>query len=53
MLYLIEWVQRDKDHAFDLSGIKNHIIKFGIYYLMLIVLFWFGGHAESFIYFQF
>jgi D-alanyl-lipoteichoic acid acyltransferase DltB (MBOAT superfamily) len=52
-MLLVEWFQRDKNHAFDLSGIKNHIVKFGIYYLMVIILFWFGGHAESFIYFQF
>lgn len=53
VLFVVEWIQRDKEHAFDLSGIKSHALKFGIYYLMLVVLFWFGGHAESFIYFQF
>jgi len=53
VMLVVEWLQRDKDHAFDLSGIKNHVVKFGIYYAMLVVLFWFGGHAESFIYFQF
>ena len=53
VLFLTEWIQRDKDYGFDLSGIKSHVVKFGIYYLMLVMLFWFGGHAESFIYFQF
>lgn len=53
VLFIVEWIQRDKEHAFDLSGIKSHVLKFGIYYLMLVALFWFGGHAESFIYFQF
>ena len=53
VMLVVEWLQRDKDHAFDLSGIKNHVVKFGIYYAMLVVLFWFGGHSESFIYFQF
>ena len=53
VLFVVEWIQRDKEHAFDLSGIKSHTLKFSIYYLMLVVLFWFGGHAESFIYFQF
>lgn len=53
VLLLVEWLQRDKEHAFDLSGIKNHVLKFSIYYVMVAVLFWLGGHAESFIYFQF
>lgn len=53
VLFVVEWIQRDKDHAFDLSGIKSHALKFGIYYAMVVALFWFGGHAESFIYFQF
>ena len=52
-LLVVEWLQRDKEHAFDLSGIKSQVLRFGIYYAMLIVLFWFGGHSESFIYFQF
>ena len=53
VMLVVEWLQRDKDHAFDLSGIKSHALKFGIYYAMVVALFWFGGHAESFIYFQF
>lgn len=53
VMLLVEWLQRDKEHAFDLSGIKNHVLKFSIYYVMVAVLFWLGGHAESFIYFQF
>ena len=53
LMLVVEWLQRDKEHAFDLSGIKSHVLKFGIYYVMVVALFWFGGHAESFIYFQF
>lgn len=53
VMLAVEWLQRERDHAFDLSGIKSHVLKFGIYYVMLVALFWFGGHAETFIYFQF
>lgn len=53
VMLVVEWLQRERDHAFDLSGIKSQVLKFGIYYVMLVALFWFGGHAESFIYFQF
>ena len=53
LMLVVEWLQRNKEHAFDLSGIKSHVLKFGIYYVMVVALFWFGGRAESFIYFQF
>lgn len=53
LMLVVEWIQRNKEHAFDLSGMKSHVLKFGIYYVIVAALFWFGGHAESFIYFQF
>ena len=53
VMLVVEWLQREREHAFDLNGIKSHVLKFGIYYMMLVVLFWFGGQAENFIYFQF
>ena len=53
ILVVVEWLQRDKEHALDLIRIKQHWIKFSVYFLMLVLLFWFGGQAESFIYFQF
>ena len=53
VMLVVEWLQRDKEHALDLSDIKSHVLKFGVYYVLIAVLFWFGGHAESFIYFQF
>ena len=53
VMLVVEWIQRNKEHAFDLRGIKSHTLRFVIYYLMVVVLFWFGGQAEAFIYFQF
>ena len=53
VMLVVEWIQRDKEHPFDLARVKSHALKFSIYYVMLVALFWFGGHAESFIYFQF
>lgn len=53
VMLVVEWLQREREHSFDLRGIKSHVLKYSIYYVMLVVLFWFGGHAESFIYFQF
>ena len=53
LLVIVEWLQRDMEHAFDFHRIHQHWVKYLVYYLMLVLLFWFGGHAESFIYFQF
>ena len=53
ILFVTEWLQRDKEHALDLSNVKSHVVKFGVYYLLIAALFLLGGHAESFIYFQF
>ena len=53
VLLIVEWVQRGKEHTFDLRGIKSHVLKYFIYLLVVIALFWLGGQAETFIYFQF
>lgn len=53
LLFIAEWVQRDKEYALDLSCVKSHIMKFGIYLALVGLVFWLGGEAETFIYFQF
>ena len=53
VLFIVEWLQRDKQHALDLSGIRSHFIKFTIYYALIFVLFITYVTSESFIYFQF
>ncbi|MCX5849041.1 MAG: MBOAT family protein [Deltaproteobacteria bacterium] len=53
ILIFTEWLQRDKEHGLQLDGIKSHIVKFGIYYILIILILWFGKESETFIYFQF
>ena len=53
VMLLVEWIQRQKQHGLDLSGINSHIIKFAIYYVLIAAIFIFGRTAEVFIYFQF
>lgn len=50
---VIEWLQKEKEHALDLSCFKSHVLKFGVYFVILAMIFWLGGQAETFIYFQF
>lgn len=53
VLFIVEWVQKEKEHALDLSKINSQIVKYGIYLVMIGLIVWLGGHAETFIYFQF
>jgi len=55
-LLLIEFVQRDKEHALQFPNIglyKCRFVRWGIYYAILLVIAKFAGEPQSFIYFQF
>jgi D-alanyl-lipoteichoic acid acyltransferase DltB (MBOAT superfamily) len=53
ILITAEWMQRDKEHALDLSGINAGVLRYAIYLAVLFLIVTLGGHAENFIYFQF
>ena len=53
ILLLVEWIQRGKSHALELSAIHKGYIRWAIYFAVLFILFAFGGNATNFIYFQF
>ena len=55
-LLIIEWLQRDKQHALQFPNIrpfKYRIVRWGIYYLILLAIAKFTGTTQTFIYFQF
>ncbi len=52
-LVLAEWFQRDKSFALDLSLISQPRIRYIVYILLILSVFWYGGQAETFLYFQF
>lgn len=52
LLLLFEWMQRDKQHA--LQSLKmNRVVRWSMYYALLILIYWFQGEQQEFIYFQF
>lgn len=53
ILVVVEWIQRRKQHAFVLEGVKSHFLKYACYLAVLAMIFCFGVYNESFIYFQF
>lgn len=56
VLIVIEWLQRDKQHAFQFGNSKffsYRIVRWGVYYITLLAIAFFAGASQTFIYFQF
>ena len=53
IMVVLEWIQRKKEHALDLSTINNGALRYATYLAVLFLIYTLGGHAENFIYFQF
>lgn len=55
-LLAVEWLQRDKQHALQFSQMKPfnyRFIRWGIYYMILMIIAKYAGTSQTFIYFQF
>ncbi|MGV8962706.1 MAG: MBOAT family O-acyltransferase [Candidatus Saccharimonadaceae bacterium] len=51
---LIEWIGRNEQYAIEKIAIKwKRPIRYATYYAIIIVIFWYGGKEQQFIYFQF
>ena len=53
IMIIVEWIQRHKEHALDLSEVRAGVLRYIIYITVLFLTFSLGGHEENFIYFQF
>ena len=56
VLLFIEFVQRNKEHALQFSDswlFKRRFVRWGIYYVILLVIAKYAGETQTFIYFQF
>jgi D-alanyl-lipoteichoic acid acyltransferase DltB (MBOAT superfamily) len=54
LFILIEWIGRHGPYALAHLGLKwNRVFRLGFYYSIIILIFWFGGKEQQFIYFQF
>jgi hypothetical protein len=51
---IIEWFGRENQYAIEKLGIKwKRHFRWAIYYMIIIIIFWFAGKEQQFIYFQF
>ena len=56
VLLAIEWLQRDKQHALQFSDVKPfnyRLVRWGIYYIIIMIIACYAGTSQTFIYFQF
>lgn len=56
LMLIIEWVQRDKEHALQFADNKFfqfRTIRWATYYLLIVAIIFFSGGNQTFIYFQF
>lgn len=56
LLLLVEWVQRDKQHALQLPErgvLRYRVVRWVVYYLVLLIIATYTGEDQTFIYFQF
>lgn len=54
LMMLIEWLNRSKRFGLDLYGIKiSKVIRLALYLLLALIIFYFGGSGQVFIYNQF
>ena len=49
----VEWFQRKKPHGLEISAIQNWTTRWIIYFLVFLIILFFGASSDSFIYFQF
>ena len=52
VMLIVEWIDRDKEHALSLSGLPQWV-RFIVLYGLILIMLEFMGHSQSFIYFQF
>jgi D-alanyl-lipoteichoic acid acyltransferase DltB (MBOAT superfamily) len=50
---LIEWLNRNKQHGLQIDSIKISVIRWIIYFTLIVIIWAIGGQKETFIYFQF
>lgn len=53
LMFAAEWIQRKQEYALAIDAIQSKTLRYSIYSLIVILLMWVGGQAETFIYFQF
>ncbi|MBQ6068566.1 MAG: MBOAT family protein [Bacteroidales bacterium] len=49
-MLIVEWCQRHRDHGLEMSSMRSTVLRWGVYLLLVLVIFIYGGETTSFIY---
>ncbi len=52
IMLVVEWTNREKEHPFQIS-IKSKVLRYIVYYTIMLTIILFSGNQETFMYFQF
>ncbi len=52
ILLIVEWLNRNKEHSLEIRQIPV-VLRYSLYYILVLCILEFGGSSQSFIYFQF
>lgn len=53
VLLVLEWIQRKKEYALDLSDVKSDFVKYAVYLAIVVITLVFSTDSSAFIYAQF
>ena len=53
IMFVAEWINREREHGLELSGVRPRWARAGIYYMLAAAILLFSSESENFIYFQF
>lgn len=53
IMFIVEWINRERDHGLEISYIKSPVLRIGIYYVLFMAIWCLWGGEQQFIYFQF
>lgn len=53
LFFIVEWVQRHKEHPLQIENISPRWVRWTIYYALLVLIFFFYISTSQFLYFQF
>ena len=49
-MMVVEWLQRNREFGLEISGIKSRVVRWCIYLVVLLFIFYLGGGEQHFIY---
>ena len=53
IMIIVEWINRKEEHGLTLNRINSVVVRYVIYWSLILIVYFYQGKQEAFIYFQF